>query len=284
MSMISYKNDEERKMAEMIRTQLYRYDQPADKTVRSIEQISAEDVKRFWEEGYLVIDNLLSQDEVAQALAAIQDIMFERVQGPHIQFTKPRNQITSDEDRELSIRKVDKFVEHDQRLHATAYHPKLLALLKQLFDDEPKLVQDQAILKPPYGGAEKPWHQDMAYGNLTYKKPVIGAWVALDPATLDNGCMHVIPRSHMDGPTPHYAVRDWQICDTNVRVEKDVVVPLAPGGVLIFHGMLHHGTPPNFSKERRRSVQYHYAPSDAMKMSPGEYKRWFTNEMTNAEC
>ena len=57
-----------------------------------------------------------------------------------------------------------------------------------------------------------------------------------------------------------------------------------PGGVLIFHGLLHHGTPPNFSEKRRRSIQIHYAPQSASKLSPREYKRMFTNEMTNAEC
>jgi phytanoyl-CoA hydroxylase len=48
--------------------------------------------------------------------------------------------------------------------------------------------------------------------------------------------------------------------------------------------MIMHGTPPNFSPKRRRALQMHYAPVSAEKMSPKEYKRWFTNEMTNAEC
>jgi phytanoyl-CoA hydroxylase len=124
----------------------------------------------------------------------------------------------------------------------------------------------------------------MAYGNLAFDKSVVGIWIALDPAELDNGCMHVIPGSHRGGGAPHYAVRDWQLCDSGVQVETDVAVPLEPGGALLFSGLLHHGTPPNFSVKRRRALQIHYAGESAQKLSPEEYKRMFTNVMTNAEC
>jgi ectoine hydroxylase-related dioxygenase (phytanoyl-CoA dioxygenase family) len=150
--------------------------------------------------------------------------------------------------------------------------------------EKPKLIQDMALLKPPQGGGEKPWHQDMAYGVLTYDKPVVGVWIALDEAGVDNGCMQVMPRSHMDGGIPHYAVRDWQICDTNVPVERNVIVPLKPGGMLFFHGELVHGTAYNFSDKKRRALQFHYAPESAERVSPKEYKRMYTNEMSGAEC
>jgi len=280
----NYATKEEIKMAEQIQKTMYRYDQLEQNYIYSLEDVMDKDIKRFWQQGYLAIENVLSPDETNSGLDAIMDIIHGRVIGPHLQFVRPKEKLRNDNERELAIRKLDRFVEYEPRLHALAHHSRILNLLKKIYGEEPKLVQDQAILKPPSGGVEKPWHQDMAYGPLTYEKPVIGVWVALDQAGLDNGCMHIIPRSHMDGPTPHYAVRDWQICDTNVPVEKDVAVPLNPGGILVFHGMLYHGTPPNFSPKRRRSVQYHYAASSSEKMSPKEYKRWFTNEMTNAEC
>jgi len=279
-----YGTKEELELAEHIRTTMYRYDQLEQNYIPTLEDVTSQDLKRFWQQGYLAIENVLTEDEVNSSIQAIMDIIHGHVEGPHLQFVRPKDQLKNNNERELAVRKLDRFVKFEPRLNAIAHHQGILNLLEKLFGDPPKLVQDQAILKPPTGGVEKPWHQDMAYGNLTYEKPVIGVWVALDQASLDNGCMHVIPRSHMDGPTPHYAVRDWQVCDTNVPVERDVAVPLEPGGILIFHGMLYHGTPPNFSPKRRRSVQYHYAASTSEKMSPKEYKRWFTNEMTNAEC
>jgi phytanoyl-CoA hydroxylase len=283
-TLYSYDNEEEERLAKEIAVSLYRYDRIATDRLATLEDLQEEHVRKFWEQGYLVVDRALEPAEVEQSLEAIMDIIHGRSAGAKIQFVKKRELLKTDEERELAVRKVYYYIDHEPRLRDIAYHPRILSALEKLFGEPAKVIADQAILKPPGGGAEKPWHQDMAYGNLAYDKSVIGIWFALDPADLENGCMHVIPHSHMEGGIPHYAVRDWQICDRNVRVEEDVAVPLSPGGVLIFSGLLHYGTPPNFSNKRRRALQIHYAPVSAEKLTPREYKRMFTNEMTNAEC
>ena len=59
----------------------------------------------------------------------------------------------------------------------------------------------------------------------------------------ENGCMMVIPGSHHEGPMPHWTRRDWQICDTDVRVGESRRRALgSPGGCLLFHCLLHHGS------------------------------------------
>lgn len=280
----SYQDDELQKKAKVIAKTLYRYDRLAENRITSFDDLTEEHVKQFWDQGYLVIDHAINAQEVHQSIEALMDIMHGRVEGPKIQFVKSPSELKTEEERELAVRKISHYIDYDSRLHEIANHKDVLAAFKKLFKEKAKVVQDQAILKPPSGGTEKPWHQDMAYGNLTYGKSVIGIWIALDPAELDNGCMHVIPGSHMEGAVPHYAVRDWQLCDRNVRVEQDLAIPLEPGGALLFSGLLHHGTPPNFSKKRRRALQIHYAPESAEKMTPQAYKLMFTNEMTGAEC
>jgi phytanoyl-CoA hydroxylase len=212
------------------------------------------------------------------------EIVKKRPKSPSVQLSRPREELHTPEERELATRKVWNFVDFEPRLRDMALHPKLLRVVELLLGAKPLLVDDAALLKPPRSGQEKPWHQDMAYRGLDYDRRIIGVWIALDEAAVENGCMHVIPRSHMNGGTPHYSVRDWQICDTSVEVDRDVVVPLKPGGVLFFHGMTHHGTPNNFSLKRRRALQFHYAPEGAKLMTPGEYRRMFTNEISNAQC
>lgn len=269
--------------SEDINKRMYRFDN-VHRPLASINEFTDEYNKLYKETGFIAIEQILTAEEVGRSIDAVMDHVFNRDTKVKLQFTKPQSELKTDEERELAVRKIHNFVDFDESLRAIAYHPAILSVVERLLGEEVHLVQDQALLKPPYGGAEKPWHQDMAYNNLTWNKSVIGVWVALDEAGLDNGCMHVIPRSHMEGATPHYAVRDWQICDTNVPVDKDSAVPLKPGGVLFFHGLLYHGTPNNFSSKRRRSLQFHYAPKSAVKMSAGEYRRMFTNEMTSAEC
>ncbi|MFS0725452.1 phytanoyl-CoA dioxygenase family protein [Paenibacillus sp. 1P07SE] len=283
-TLYAYKNEEELSLANRIATELYRYDQIEQNRIASLKDITEEHVQQFWSQGYLVVEEAISPEEVKQALDAIMDILSGVSTGSKIQFVKPRSELHTLEEIEYAARKIHGYLDHEPRLRAIAHRPCVLQTMRMLFGEDAKVAQDQAILKPPTGGAEKPWHQDMAYGPLAYDKAVIGMWFALDAAELDNGCMHIIPYSHREGGSPHFAERDWQLCDRSVLVERDVAVPLKPGGVLIFHGLLHHGTPPNFSAKRRRSIQLHYAPESASKLTPGEYKRMFTSELTNAEC
>ncbi|MBD2863054.1 phytanoyl-CoA dioxygenase family protein [Paenibacillus oceani] len=271
------------KSPEEIARLLYQYDNMAIR-LDSPAAIGPDEIKLYHEQGYLAVTRVLSGDDTNRSIQALMSILFQDANGAKIQFTKPENEIITAEERELSVRKIYEFVHGNRTLYEIAHHPELLACVEKLLGEEAVLIQDMALLKPPHGGGEKPWHQDMAYGPLAYDKAVVGVWIALDEAALDNGCMHLIPRSHMDGGTPHYAKRDWQVCDDNVQVERDVAVPLPPGGVLFFHGLLIHGTPPNFSIKRRRALQFHYAAASSVKMSPKEYKRMFTNELTGATC
>ncbi|SFT16385.1 phytanoyl-CoA dioxygenase family protein [Paenibacillus sp. BC26] len=266
-----------------INKQLYPHGE-VHQAVHRVADVGEEQVQSYRQQGYATVLDMLSEAEIGTAIEAVMAHIADDQTAVKVQFVKPRSELRSDEERELAVRKLYEFVEVDDRLRAVAYHPNVLAVVEKLLGAKPKLVQDIALLKPPKGGGEKPWHQDMAYGNLAYDRPVIGVWIALDEAGLDNGCMQIIPRSHMNGGIPHYAERDWQLCDTVVPVERNVAVPLAPGSALFFHGLLMHGTAFNFSQKRRRALQFHYAPDTAEKISPREYKRMFTSEMTGADC
>jgi phytanoyl-CoA hydroxylase len=87
--------------------------------------------------------------------------------------------------------------------------------------------------------------------------------------------MHVIPGSHKLGPMPHYHDRDCQLPDDRIDVDADVVVPLKPGGVLFFSGLIHHGTPPNQSAARRRAVQLHFAGADVRRIDAKRHAELF---------
>lgn len=268
---------------ETINAKLYKYDN-VHVSPNGIVQLEAEDYSKYKQQGFLSVDGVLNEAEIERAKQALTDLLHVDRKGAKLQFTKSEKELRTPQERELAIRKIHEFVVNEERLRRIAYHPDVIETITRIFGEEPKLIQDMALLKPPHGGGEKPWHQDMAYGNLTYTKAAVGVWIALDEANADNGCMHVIPGSHQEGATPHYAVRDWQLCDTQVPVSRDVIVPLQPGGILFFHGMLYHGTPSNLSALRRRALQFHYVPTSAEKVSPQEYKRMFTNELTGAEC
>ena len=117
------------------------------------------------------------------------------------------------------------------------------------------------IFFKPAGGSETPWHQDAAYFRGSDPNLMFGVWIALDPATRENGCMEVIPGSHLLGPAPHVPATDINLCTIRpdlVHAERRVPLPMDPGDVLIFHSLLHHYTAANRSNQRRRALQFHY--------------------------
>jgi len=157
-------------------------------------------------------------------------------------------------------------------------------VVSRLFGErEPLMFQDMALLKPPRIGREKPWHQDHAYFDYPLDTPIVGVWIALDEATVENGCMQLLPGRHRE-PLTHFQRRDWQLCDTAVLGTESVAAPLPSGGLLLFDGKLPHGTPHNTSPRRRRALQYHYRPEDAQNCPTEVRLEAFGSEGKDVTC
>ena len=138
---------------------------------------------------------------------------------------------------------------------------RLHAVLDALMGQGRVLLQEMALVKPPKVSGDKPWHQDAAYFRGSDPNLMFGVWIALDPATRENGCMEVIPGSHLRGPAPHVPAEDINLCTIRpdlVRLAERVALPMEPGDVLIFHSLIHHYTAANRSDQRRRALQFHY--------------------------
>jgi phytanoyl-CoA hydroxylase len=266
---------------------LYRYDLVPE-SVGTFRDVSVRELEAFHESGYLVVRKGFAAERIEAALAALLDLI-EGVSPEFggVQFelwARDRLQAMSLAEKQDAVRKMMSSVPYDERLQALAFDPDLLGVVHRLLGGEPKIYQDMALFKPPGGGTEKPWHQDKAYFDVALDEPVIGVWIALDEARPDNGCMHIIPGSHREGPMTHFWRRDWQICDADVQVQRDVMVPLPPGGVLLFDGLLHHGTPSNRSNERRRSLQFHYTTADVRRVAENDRLGVFGSEGKNVSC
>ena len=92
------------------------------------------------------------------------------------------------------------------------------------------------------------------------------AWVALDAATPQNGCLKVVPMSDPQ-PMAHGAPADRhafgnRIHETDIPADKVVSVPLAAGDVLFFHDLLPHASYDNTSGDDRWSLIATYRDAD----------------------
>jgi len=155
-------------------------------------------------------------------------------------------------------------------------HPRLQALLEGVLGAGFRPYSSMALCKPAHGGAEKPWHQDLAYFSVNRFDGVCGVWIALDRATIANGCMHVIPGGHLAGPRRHqWSKVDCEITTDEINPADSVPVELPPGGLMVFHGLLPHETPVNNSGLRRRALQFHYQSAATQIAPQEEYRRKF---------
>ena len=244
-------------------------------------------------DGYLAIPDLLSPGEVAAARTRMSrlvadmvarftempagNVMHDATVGWHVQF-EPQQQITdlTDPELELKIRKLMGYTRADDWFRALAHeHPRLRGVLESILGPASVLFQDMALVKPPRVGSEKPWHQDNAYFRVTPLEQVVGVWIALDEATVENGCMHVLQGGHLRGPLRHYHDRDCEIVPDRLGDCDGEPIPLPAGGALFFYGMLPHRTPPNTSNFRRRALQLHYRGADTIQNEPADYDRIF---------
>jgi len=265
--------------------------QPAGMAVAldSLDAIGTNEIACYRKQGFLAVRNVFTAAEVSAAVDGLLDLIMVPPPGfKGILFEAKAREILptlSVEQRQDAVRRLGHFVEVEPRLKALSHHPRLLATVRALLGGfELQLFQDMALLKPPHLGREKPWHQDLAYFDYPLGTPIVGVWIALDEATIENGCMQVMPGLHREGPLAHFQRRDWQICDDNILGKKSLAVPLKPGGLLLFDGLLPHGTPHNKSAQRRRALQFHYAPADIAKGPANSRLAIFGSEWKDATC
>jgi phytanoyl-CoA hydroxylase len=243
----------------------------------------------YREHGWLAVRALFSPAETTMARHAIDDLAHRRVPGfDGIMYEGAMRDVLGSmapTEQVSAVRKLFRFVPHEPRMAALSRQDAMLAVVRSVLGTaNPALLQDMALLKPPRIGREKPWHQDHAFFNYGRETRFVGVWIALDPATLENGCMHVQDRGHQDGPRVHFRRRDVQICDAEMLGRGTVAFPLEPGDAMFFDGLLPHGTPANTSSDRRRALQFHYVAAEAAEVDEKVRLALFGAEGTGATC
>ena len=161
---------------------------------------------------------------------------------------------------EERVSKVFK-VHRDSVFHEFATQPDLVASVQHLLGTDIDCFLSQFIFKNP-GAWGQPWHQDAFYFPFD-RGPQVGVWLAVTEATLANGCLHVVPGSHLEPVHEHLLDRRpnanqgyVEILDHDMSGERPGT--MAPGDLLIFHSHLMHRSKDNNSSAIRAAMVYHF--------------------------
>jgi non-heme Fe2+,alpha-ketoglutarate-dependent halogenase len=140
-----------------------------------------------------------------------------------------------------------------------AIHPVILKHVQCMIGPDVLLLATHFFCKyPSLGDRFVAWHQDVTYWGL--KPPfAITAWLAIDDADQENGCMRVIPASHLGAILDHGKSSkagnllsvNQEIPDSMVSAASAVDIVLKAGQMSLHHGKLIHGSNPNRSNRRR---------------------------------
>lgn len=228
--------------------------------------LSADQVQFFVDNGYLILPSLLSSAEVEELR---EDTIFLAKGGYPCENLQPLPPETTAEEAQRSILCIHqphyispvmlKYVKHAAICGALS---QITAAHLPFWDGSVKCMQSMLFVKPPTFQGQA-WHQDEIY-IPTRDRSLIGAWMALDDATVENGCLYVIPGSHREGylypQRAHNNPDEFDFSPESYGFDESLQIPVEVpvGSVVFFNGYLLHRSFKNRSNIYRRVLVNHY--------------------------
>ncbi len=230
--------------------------------------IPASDRAGFYRDnGYLVVEDAFTPDEVAALNAEALGICrgdfgaYGGWQGPHL--SESADEIMR---RYLCIHFPHKI---GPRCRAAVGQRVMVEALTQIIGPNVKCMQSMLFIKAA-GKPGQAWHQDEDY-IPTRDRSLVGGWIALDNATIENGCLWVIPGSHKPGilwPQRDHTDRQFDCSEESFHFpycDSDAVpVPVKAGTIVFFNGyLLHRSLRSVATTGYRRALVNHYMSAES---------------------
>jgi phytanoyl-CoA hydroxylase len=222
----------------------------------------------YQENGYLVIEGGLTASEVeALRRETVSICRGERgaVAGlPDVQ--------AGDSDADIIKRTLCIHFPHkvSEAMLGAIHHPTVVDALTQIIGPNVKCMQSMLFIKSS-GKPGQAWHQDEDF-IPTRDRSLCGAWIALDDATVENGCLWILPGSHKPGilwQMVPQADANFDCTDVSIgfpyRDEDAIPVEVRAGSIVFFNGYTLHRSLPNRAVGGfRRALVNHYMSAESL--------------------
>lgn len=236
--------------------------------------LSDQQVAQFRRDGFLDGGPCLTADEVDELRAELGRVIADRDNPDKPQPSALNDLSNSAEDTHIWwMLNIWMASEPYKRL---LEHPKITEEVAQLTDAQELRVWHDAIwYKPAERGGMTTWHQDAPQWPVLSPMTEVSAWVALDDVDEDNGCMSMVPGSHLWGdcnPFLH-SLPDVDAMPSSYEGREVRVVrrPMRKGEVHYHHALTWHGAHPNTSGRPRRGIAIHYMLEGTRFVASGEH-------------
>ena len=230
----------------------------------SMDSLSAAD--RFARDGYLKIDALIDSGEVGRLRG-----LYDRFLDGSIHTGAMRADLGAGSERKEGVKEnITQIMwpsEFVPVLHDTPAYRNALRLVRKLLGDDMDFDFDMLIDKAPHTATPTPWHQDCAYWPDLPDKRAASCWIALDEATLDNGCMWFVPKPKEPRLRPHHpAGKGGGALECEGSEDEAVAVPLPPGSCTFHDGITPHYSRGNTTDGHRRALILNFRPAAMIRL------------------
>ena len=250
--------------------------------------LTPQQVQFFHEEGYLIVPDVFAPADLEPLRQALHQEIDRRARELHAAGQLTQLHADLDFDRRLaaiyrdSKENGEALIRHLEGLRGGGFHapemfeviasPPLLAKVASLLGSEEIVASSVYRIRPKLpnlGRGVVPWHQDSGYFAAHCDQHlIITCWVPMVDATVENGCMQILPRTHLGKVVTHHTggnagflvIKDENLPDDP---RKAITAACPRGGVVFMSNRAPHCSTPNHSDHIRWSMDLRYQSADA---------------------
>ncbi len=210
-------------------------------------RLSSDQLSAFDRDGFVIVRAMFAADEMAAHVRAVEALA-RRPPEVGRQMVYFEESVAAVGTRVLS--RIEKFVEYEPQLRDLVFDPRLVDACSTLLGDSAVLFKEKINFKLPGGGGFAP-HQDIQPGWDQYASYFLSVLVAIDPNTLENGCLELAAGHHRRG----LIGRRWEPLEgAELDGLEFVPYPMEPGDVAFFDCFTPHQSKPNLTDRPRRNL------------------------------
>ncbi len=240
----------------------------------TLRRLAVEEISNFDEHGYIIVNNVLSADELATLIPIIDRLESRETETvltmeghEPVKFTASQMTFACN----LAC--------ENQHLRAMASSPLMCDLMHDLIGPDVRLYWDQAVYKKPNNATNFTWHQDNGY---TFIEPqdYITCWLALTDADASNGCPWVLPGLHRYGTFAHDQSKEGLAVsglDQENIADRALCTPLKAGDMVVFSSLTPHMTGPNLTGKTRKAMILQYCTDSSISVNSNGHREPLNN-------
>lgn len=229
-------------------------------------ELTPDQIDKYRADGFLVIEGFLDSDELQDWRTQVDEAVQQRLSAPKTPEGEPWLVNASDDPDNYYAQvflQCLKLADTHAGVRRLMLDPRLGKMASDLAGiDGVRIWHDQALIKPPFGNPTG-WHLDNPYWSFA-NRDSLSIWVALDDATLGNGCMWYVPGTHKTARDDNAGIGtniadlfrkypEWRLIET-------VPCPCPAGSAVFHNGWVAHGAGANMTNRPRRAMTCAYMP------------------------